>query len=86
MVPQRSTIILSVVSLLTAVSLVACSNDERWSVYYVRPSEAEQCFHYLQPCYTLQYYVSNSNFSSNGNFLILKGLQKIVDIRNVTIY
>ena len=85
MVPQRSTIIVSVVSLLTAVSLAACSNDERWSVYYVRPSEPKQCSLHLQPCYTLQYYVNNSNFSSNSTFLFLKGshaLHSIAEIKN----
>ena len=64
---------MSVVRLLAVVSLMACSNDERWSVYYVRPSEAEQNFSHLHPCYTLQYYVNNSNFSSNSTFLFLKG-------------
>ena len=79
--------IVSVVSLLTAVSLVACSNDEQWSVYYVRPSEAEQCSPHRQPCHTLQYYVNNSNFSSNSTFLLLKGvhtLHSVAEIRNVT--
>ena len=87
MVPHRSTIIVSVVSLLLAVSHVACSNDKSWGVYYVKPSEAEQCSPHLQPCYTLQYYVNNSNFSSNSTFLFLKGLhilQGILEIRNVT--
>ena len=89
MVSQGSTVIVSVVSLLTAVSLVACSNDERWSVYYVKSSERdrEECSPHLQPCYTLQYYVNNSNFSSNRTFLFLKGLhalQGIAKIRNVT--
>ena len=85
--PQRSTIIVSVVSLLTVVSHVACSNDESWGVYYVKPSEAEQCSPHLQPCYTLQYYVNHSNFSSNSTFLFLKGLHTlhgIAEIRNVT--
>ena len=87
MVPHRSTIRVSVASLLAAVYLVACSKDESWSMYYVKPSEAEQCSPHFQPCYTLQYYVNNSNFSSNSTFLFLKGLhilQEIVNIRNVT--
>ena len=86
MVPLRSTIIASVVSLLTVVSLVAGSSDESWGVYYVKPSEAEQCSPHLQPCHTLQYYVNNSNFSSNRTFLFLKGLhtlQGTADIRNM---
>ena len=84
MVPYRSTIIVIAVGLLTAMFLMACgSNDETWSVYYVKPSEAEEC---PQPCHTLQYYVNNSNFSSNSTFLFLKGLhtlQGTADIRNV---
>ena len=87
MVPQRSTIIVTVVSLLAAVSHVACSNDKSWGVYYVKPSETEQCSPHLQPCYTLQYYVNNSNFSSNRTFLFLKGLHilhGIAEIRNAT--
>ena len=86
MVPHRSTIIVSVVGLLTAVSHVAGSNDESWSMYYVKPSEAEQCSPHLQPCYTLQYYVNNSNFSSNSTFLFLKGshiLQGTAEIKNM---
>ena len=85
MVPHRSAIIVSVVSLLLAVSHVACSNDESWNVYYVKPSQAEQCSPHLQPCYTLQYYVNNSNFSSNSTFLFLRGLHvlhSIAEIRN----
>ena len=53
----------------------------------MKPSEAEQCSPHLQPCYTLQYYVNNSNFSSNSTFLLLKGvhtLHSIAEIRNVT--
>ena len=53
----------------------------------MRPSEAEQNFSHRQPCHTLQYYVNNSNFSSNSTFLFLKGshiLQGIAEIRNVT--
>ena len=89
MVSQGSTVIVSVVSLLAVVSLVDCSNDERWSVYYVKPSERdrEECSPHPQPCYALQYYVNNSNFSSNRTFLFLKGLhtlQGIAEIRNVT--
>ena len=84
MVPYQSTITVIVVRLLTAMFLMACgSNDETWSVYYVKPSEAEEC---SQPCHTLQYYVNNSNFSSNSTFLFLKGLhtvQSTADIRNV---
>ena len=73
--------------LLITTTAVDCSNDENWGVYYVKPSEAEQCSPHLQPCYTLQYYVNNSNFSSKCTFLFLKGLHilhGIAKIRNAT--
>ena len=79
--------VLSLIVALITITAVDCSNDERWSVYYVKPSEAEQCSLHRQPCHTLQYYVNNSNFSSNSTFLLLKGvhtLHSIAEIRNVT--
>ena len=79
--------VLSLIVALITITAVACSNNERWSVYYVKPSEAEQCSPHLQPCHTLQYYVNNSNFSSNSTFLFLKGLHtlhSVAEIRNVT--
>ena len=74
--PGRNTVLFIgiVVSLLTAVSI---SSDESWKVYYVKPAEAKQCPSDLQPCHTLQYYVNNSNFSSNSTFLFMKGMHTL---------
>jgi len=64
----------SVLNLLTAECLVSYVSDKSWSVYYVKPSDVEYCPLHSQLCNILDYYVNNSNISSNSTFLFLKGL------------
>jgi len=89
---ERSTVavvlcVASVLNLLTAECLVSYASDNSWSVYYVKPSDVEYCPPHSQPCHILDYYVNNSNISSNSTFLFLNGLhilQSTAEIRNVT--
>ena len=87
MAPFKDSVLSLIVFLITITSAVDCSSDEVWSMYYVKPSEGTECSPHLHPCYTLQYYTNNSNFSSNSTFLFLKGLHilhGIAEIRNIT--
>ena len=89
---ERSTVtvvlcVVSVLNLLTAECLVSYASDNSWSVYYVKPSDVEYCPLHFQPCHILDYYVNNSNMTSNSTFLFLKGLhilQSTAEIGNVT--
>jgi len=89
---ERSTVavvlcVTSVLNLLTAECLVPYASDNSWSVYYVKPSDVEYCPLHFQPCHILDYYVNNSNMTSNSTFLFLKGLhilQSTAEIGNVT--
>ena len=76
---ERSTLtvvlcVASVLNLLTAECLVSYASDQNWSVYYVKPSDVEYCPPHFQPCHILEYYVRNSNMTSNSTILFLKGL------------
>jgi len=60
--------------IISAKCLVSYASDNSWSVYYVKPSDVEYCPLHFQPCHILDYYVNNSNMTSNSTFLFLKGL------------
>jgi len=89
---KRSTVavvlcLASVLNLLTAECLVSYASDSSWSVYYVKPSDVEYCPPHFQPCHILDYYVNNSNMTSNSTFLFLKGLHILhntAEIQRVT--
>ena len=77
----------SVLNLLTAECLVSYASYNSWSVYYVKPSDVEYCPAHFQPCHILNYYVNNSNITSNSTLLFLKGLhilQSTAKIGSVT--
>jgi len=77
----------AVLNLLTAECLVSYASDNSWSVYYVKPSDVEHCPPHFQPCHILDYYVNNSNMTSNSTILFLKGLHILhstAEIGNVT--
>jgi len=60
--------VFSVLNLSTAECLVSYASDNSWSVYYVQQSDVEYCPPHFQPCHTLDYYVNNSNMTSNSTF------------------
>ena len=91
---DRSTVavvlcVTSVLNLLTAECLVPCASDNNWSVYYVKPSDVENCPPHFQPCHILDVFVnhSNSSMTPNSTFLFLKGLhilQSTAEIQRMT--